>query len=167
MRFLAASILAVAALIAAEDWKNKPVLDTSRSPKAVLHGVPVSAVRFGEGFWTARRKVNVDVSLPSLLVLFEEKGILDNFRRVSGRKDVARRGPLYTDSDVYKWLEAVAFVLQERDRPQLRQSALNVIAAIEAAQEPSGYINTFYKRRTSASGTPTCAVAMNSTAPAT
>lgn len=130
----------------AQDWKNKPVLDTSRSPKSVLHGVPVSAVKFGEGFWTPRRAVNVDASLPSLLELFEQKGILDNFRRVGGSKDVARRGPLYTDSDVYKWLEAIGFVLQERDHPTLRQAAAKVIDDIAAAQEASGYINTFYSK---------------------
>lgn len=131
---------------ASSEWKNKPVLDTSRSPKAVLHGVPVSAVKFGEGVRTPRRNVNIEASLPSLLELFEQKGIIDNFRRVGGSKDVARRGPLYTDSDVYKWVEAVGFVLQEREHPTLRQAAIKVIDAIAAAQESSGYINTFYSK---------------------
>lgn len=146
MRVLIHGLILSAALFAADEWKNKPVLDTSRSQKAVLRGVPVSAVKFGEGFWTQRRKVNVDASLPSLLELFEQKGIMDNFRRVAGTKNVARRGPLYTDSDVYKWLEAVAYVLQEREHAQLRQSASKVIDEIAAAQEPSGYINTFYTK---------------------
>ena len=128
------------------EWKDRPVLDTAASPQAVLHGVPVSAVTVTEGFWSPRRKVNVEVSLPTLLTLFEENGIIDNFRRVSGKKDVARRGPLYTDSDVYKWLEAVAFVLQSGDNQQLRKSAEAVIDAIVAAQEPSGYLNTYFTR---------------------
>jgi uncharacterized protein len=123
-----------------------PVLDTAKSPKAVLHGVPVSAVKIADGFWSARMKVNEEVSLPTLLQLFEEKGIVDNFRRVSGRKDVARRGPLYTDSDVYKWLEAVAFVLQSKESPALRKAAEQVIDEIAAAQESEGYINTFYTK---------------------
>ncbi len=113
---------------------------------AQLQSVPVSAVQIEEGFWSARRKVNVEVSIPTLLALFEEKGIMDNFRRISGRKQVARRGPLFTDSDVYKWLEAVAFVLQSGPAPELRQKAEAVIDDIVAAQEPSGYLNTFYSR---------------------
>jgi DUF1680 family protein len=125
---------------------DSPVLDTSKSPYAILHGVPVSAVTIDNGFWTPRRKINVDVSLPTLLQLFEENGILDNFRRISGRKDVPRRGPLYTDSDVYKWLEAVAFVLQSGDNPALRKAAEAVIDDIVAAQEPSGYLNTYFSR---------------------
>jgi len=122
------------------------VIDTSHSPKAVLHPVPVQAVTLGNGFWTERRRVNVEVSLPTLLQLFEENGILDNFRRLSGKKDVARRGPLYTDSDVYKWLEAVAFVLENGNDAALRKSAEGVIDDIVAAQEPSGYLNTYFTR---------------------
>jgi DUF1680 family protein len=123
-----------------------PILNTAHSPKAVLHGVPVSAVRLGTGFWTPRLRVNEEVSLPTLLQLFETNGIIDNFRRVSGHKDVPRRGPLYTDSDVYKWLEAVGFVLQTKDNPELRKSAEAVIDEIAAAQEPSGYINTYFTK---------------------
>lgn len=146
MRALIVGVLLSMAATAAEDWKNKPVLDTARSPKAVLHGVPVSSVKLGDGFWTQRRKANTDVSLPTLLELFEQKGILDNFRRAAGSKDVPRRGPLYTDSDVYKWLEAVAFVLQERDHPTLRQAADKVIGDVAAAQEASGYINSYFTK---------------------
>lgn len=137
-------ILGFSSLLGAQSWKDKPVLDTAKSPKAVLQGVPVSAVRIEDGFWSPRRKVNIEVSLPTLLTLFEEKGILDNFRRLSGQKQLPRRGPLYTDSDVYKWLEAVAFVLQSEPQPQLRAKAEAVIKEIAAAQEDSGYLNTFY-----------------------
>ncbi len=123
----------------------QPVLDTSKSPSAVLHGVPVSAVKVGDGFWSPRRKATVETSLPTLLVLFEENGIIDNFRRVSGRKDVPRRGPVYTDSDVYKWLEAIGFALQSGDAPAgLRKSAEAVIDDIAASQDKNGYINTSF-----------------------
>ena len=139
-------LLAAAALGQTVEWKDRPILDTSKSPNAVLHGVPVSAVTIKEGFWSPRRNVNVEVSLPTLLTLFEEKGILDNFRRLSGRKEGPRRGPLFTDSDVYKWIEAVAFVLQSGDNPKLRKSAEAVIDDIVAAHEPSGYLNTYFTR---------------------
>jgi DUF1680 family protein len=139
-------LFVLASATPAQEWKDKPVVDTRSSPKAVLHGVPISAVTLGDGFWTPRRKVNVDVSLPTLLELFEQKGVMDNFRRISGRKDVARKGPLYTDSDVYKWLEAVAYVLQSGEQPELHKSAEAVIDDVVAAQEPSGYINTYYSK---------------------
>lgn len=122
------------------------VLDLGRSPHAKLHGVPVSAVRMDEGFWAERRRVNVEVSIPTLLELLEQNGAVDNFRRLSGRKQVVRRGPLYTDSDIYKWMEAVAFVLQSGPNPKLRAQMDTLAGEVLAAQEASGYLNTYYTR---------------------
>jgi hypothetical protein len=98
------------------EWKSAGLVDDSHSPYAKLHGVPIRAVKMGDGFWTARRKANVEKSIPTLLAELEQHGIVDNFLRLEGKKDVPRRGPLYTDSDLYKWMEAVAFVLQSGDQ---------------------------------------------------
>jgi DUF1680 family protein len=97
----------------------------------------------GPGFWTDRRKTNVERSIPSMLQQLEEHGVLDNFRRLSGLK-APRKGPLYTDSDVYKWLEAVAYVLQSGDNPGLRKKFDEITEIVLAAQEPSGYLNTYW-----------------------
>lgn len=109
-----------------------------------MRSVPVRAVRMGEGFWAARMKVNADTSVPTMLELLEENGVMDNFRRLTGTKRVDRRGPLFTDSDIYKWIEAAAFVLQSGDRPELRRTIDKLTDEIAAAQEPSGYLNTYY-----------------------
>jgi DUF1680 family protein len=74
----------------------------------------------------------------------EEHGAVDNFRRLSGRVQASRRGPLYTDSDVYKWMEVVAFALQTEQRPELRAHFDRLTSQILAAQEPRGYLNTYY-----------------------
>src|ERR1035438_1333390 len=102
------------------DWKSAGVVDDSHSPYAKLHGVPIRAVKMGDGFWTARRKANVEQSIPTLLAELEQHGIVDNFLRLEGKKDVPRRGPLYTDSDLCKWMEAVAFVLESGHQATLR-----------------------------------------------
>ena len=131
-------------MFAAEDWRGQGIIDLGRSPRAVLHPVPIRAVKLGTGFWSRRRTVNVEYSIPTLLELLESHGIVDNFRRLSGRKNAPRRGPLYTDSDLYKWMEAVAFVLQSGDQPKLRATLDALIDDVRAAQEPSGYLNTYY-----------------------
>lgn len=125
-------------------WAEQGILHLDRSPYAKLRSVPIRAVKMGEGFWAERRRVNVERSIPALYDLLEQHGIVDNFRRLSGRKQVERRGPLYTDSDLYKWMEAVAFVLQSEDRPALRAKFEEMTDEILAAQEPSGYLNTYY-----------------------
>lgn len=120
------------------------VIYLDHSPHAVMHPVPVGAVKLGTGFWQERQQVNVERSIPTMLELLEAHGIVDNFRRLSGRKDAPRRGPVYTDSDLYKWMEAVAFVLQSGDNPKLRAKFDELAGIIGAAQEPSGYLNTNY-----------------------
>jgi len=129
---------------AGSPWKSQGVIHTSSSPYAKLHSVPISAVKMGEGFWAARMRTSVGRSIPTMLQLLEEHGVVDNFRRLIGRKKAVRTGPVYTDSDIYKWMEAVAFVLQSGDRPDLRATVDNLTAEILAAQEPSGYLNTYY-----------------------
>jgi DUF1680 family protein len=51
---------------------------------------------------------------------------------------------VYSDSDVYKWLEAVGFALQSGDRPQLRALGDATIKEVVRAQQPDGYLNTYY-----------------------
>jgi len=96
-----------------------------------------------DGFWQARMRINVERSIPSMLDELEQHGVMDNFRRLTGSR-AARRGPLYTDSDIYKWMEAVAYVLQSGDRPNLRATFDRLTDEILAAQEPNGYLNTYY-----------------------
>ncbi|MDQ6678899.1 MAG: glycoside hydrolase family 127 protein [Acidobacteriota bacterium] len=124
--------------------REQGILDLARSPHAVMRDIPIHAVKMGEGFWTQRMRINVEKSIPTMLALLEQHGTVDNFRRLSKGKKVARAGPLYTDSDLYKWMEAVAFVLQSGDRPELRAQFDSLTDEILAAQEPSGYLNTYW-----------------------
>ena len=142
--FIASIAAAATAQTAGADPRRQAILHLERSPYARLRNVPVRAVRLGEGFWADRRRVNVERSIPTLLQLLEEHGVVDNFRRLTGRKQAPRRGPLYTDSDIYKWMEAAAFVLQSEDQPALRTTFERLSEEILAAQEPSGYLNTYY-----------------------
>ena len=145
MKKIAALFLcSVICAAAADNWRDQGVIYLDRSPHALLNPVPVRAVELGAGFWSERRKMNVERSIPTMLDLLEEHGIIDNFRRLTGRKEAPRRGPVYTDSDIYKWMEAVAFVLQSEDHPDLRATMDRLIGEVLAAQEPSGYLNTYY-----------------------
>jgi len=140
------AVLLTSALCAmgADNWQEQGVIYLDHSPQAVMHPVPVRAVTIGDGLWHDRRRMNVESSIPTMLELLEAHGIVDNFRRLSGRKDAPRRGPLYTDSDLYKWMEAVAFVLQSGEQPQLHATLDRLIDEVRAAQEPSGYLNTYW-----------------------
>ncbi len=70
---------------------------------------------------------------------------MDNFRRLVGKSSAPQKGPYYSDSDIYKWTEAVGWALQSGDRPELRSVTESMIREVVAIQEPSGYLNTYYQ----------------------
>lgn len=119
------------------------IIDTSHSPNFRLRTVPVPAIRLQEGFWSALQRGSAEQGIPRLLGLLEEHGGIDNFRRLAG-KPVERKGPLFTDSDVYKWIEAVGFALQNDPDPALEATTDAIIADIAAVQEADGYLNTYF-----------------------
>jgi uncharacterized protein len=133
------------ALTDAPGWKDQGVENLAKSPHARLRDIPVRAVTITGGFWGQRREINVTKSIPTMHDLLEANGRMNNFRRLVGKSTAAQSGPVFSDSDVYKWTEAVGFVLQSGDRPELRASAEKLIGEVVAVQESSGYLNTYYQ----------------------
>lgn len=126
-------------------WKDQGVENLAKSPHAKLRDIPVRAVTITGGFWGPRREINVTRSIPTMHDLLEANGRMNNFRRLVGKSSDPQKGPVFSDSDVYKWTEAVGFVLQSGDRPALRETAEKIIDEVVAVQEPSGYLNTYYQ----------------------
>ena len=126
------------------DWKTAGVIDLSNSPYAKLKTVPVRAVVIKDGFWSQRRKINLVASIPSMHDELLEHGRMDNFLRLAGKSSEPQKGPVFSDSDIYKWAEAVGFQLQVADNPELKKTTDAMIRDVVAIQEPSGYLNTYY-----------------------
>jgi len=126
------------------NWKDQGIENLSKSSHAKLRQVPVRAVTIGRGFWGQRREINVTKSIPTMHDLLEANGRMNNFRRLAGKSDTPQSGPVFSDSDVYKWTEAVGFALQSGDLPELRRMANKAIDEVVAVQEPGGYLNTYY-----------------------
>jgi uncharacterized protein len=132
------------ALTATPPWRDQGILNLTKSPYAKLRNVPVHAVTIENGFWAQRRDVNVNKSIPSMEKLLEANGRMDNFRRLIGKSTATQRGPVYSDSDIYKWTEAAGFVLQSGDRPELRAAVGKIAKDVVAVQQPDGYLNTYF-----------------------
>jgi DUF1680 family protein len=100
------------------------------SPEAV----PTDHVELGPGFWRDRYDANAQRGIPRLYERLEAHGVVDNFRRISGTSAHPHRGLWFTDSDLYKWMEAATWVgFGELEA---------VVPAVLAAQAPDGYLNT-------------------------
>jgi DUF1680 family protein len=121
------------------------ITDTSKSPRAKLRPVPCSNVKLDDSFWEPRRRINRRITIPSQHRQCEETKRIDNFRRASGRKPGgAFVGIFFNDSDVYKWMEAAAWSLADEPDAELQETVESVIEEIAAAQQPDGYLNTYF-----------------------
>ena len=67
-----------------------------------------------------------------------------NFRIASGKEKGEFGGFVFQDSDAAKWLEAVAYSLMWHPDPDLEKTADSAIDEILAAQQPDGYLDTYY-----------------------
>lgn len=69
---------------------------------------------------------------------------IENFRIAAGEAEGEFYGFVFQDSDLAKWIEAVAYSLMTRQDPALEATADDAIALIGRAQQPDGYLNTYY-----------------------
>ena len=69
---------------------------------------------------------------------------LKNFEIAAGRRDGEFYGMCFQDSDLYKWLESVAYCLAVKPDAELEKIADGAISLIGAAQGTDGYLNTYY-----------------------
>ncbi len=69
---------------------------------------------------------------------------MENFRVASGEKEGERKGVVFQDTDLYKWLEAVAYCIANGSGKKYEELADGAIALIERAQEEDGYLNTYF-----------------------
>ncbi|HHE71121.1 MAG TPA: glycoside hydrolase family 127 protein [Chloroflexi bacterium] len=120
------------------------IVDTTHSAHAGLRPAPLGDVTLTDGFWRPRRLLLRDITLPTQFEQLERTGRLANFRRAAGQMSGRFEGLYFNDSDVYKWLEAASWILATDSDPQLKEMVDQTVSWIEAAQQPDGYLNTYY-----------------------
>jgi len=128
----------------AETTHAAVVVDTRQSPFVRLRPLSLDAVTIDDTFWAPRRRVNHAVTLPEQYAQLEQTGRLHNLRRAAGQEQGAFEGRFFNDSDVYKWLEAAAWVLATERDERLQAQVDDLIALIAAAQDADGYLDTYF-----------------------
>lgn len=104
------------------------------------------------GFWQDRQRVVRERALlhqwdalSDALPDAPPSHALANFRIAAGDMVGEHGGFVFQDSDVYKWIEAVGYVLGQAPDSTLAARADAVIDWIARAQAPDGYLNTYYQ----------------------
>jgi DUF1680 family protein len=115
-----------------------------KSPNVLLHPVPIEQVRIADAFWSPRQALMARISLPKQHSMLETYHHVDNFRVAAGEKASAFVGMFYYDSDLYKWIEAATYALHLFENKELESQVENVVSIVLKAQQPDGYINTFF-----------------------
>jgi DUF1680 family protein len=120
-------------------------VDNSHSLYSSYRVLPRSAVKFTSGFWTQRQAVNHNASLKHAYRMLNEAGNLHNLRMAAGWESGQYRGMNFSDENVYKWLEAMAWELGSVPDAELQSIANEVISLLAAVQQPDGYLNSYYQ----------------------
>jgi hypothetical protein len=109
-----------------------------------LSAVPFVDVKLSDPFWAPRIRTNREKSLPHNFKWCEDTGRIGNFAKAAGLVPGKFEGIFFNDSDVYKVLEGASYALADQNDPGLQRTVDDVIAKIAAAQQPNGYINTYF-----------------------
>lgn len=122
-------------------------MTTPAAPTATAARVfdPVDTVTITGGFWADWQRANREVTIPHAFDWLERDGVVDNLRRlVTGNENAPeRRGLHFTDSDLYKALEGVAWEVGRLPGTELAELIDTYTAVIAAAQLPDGYLNSY------------------------
>jgi len=105
-----------------------------------LRPVPVNVT---SPFWSTWQTTIREKSLPHQFEQIRVSNRLENLWRAARGETKTFEGYWFNDSDIYKWIEAAAYSMQAQEDSGLRQMIDEAIAAIEAAQMPDGYVNSY------------------------
>jgi DUF1680 family protein len=117
-------------------------VDVSRSPHARLQPL---AGKIDGGLWAERRRLNREVLLVEGARKLEEAGNFHNLRVAAGREEGEFVGMVFADSDVHKYLEALGWELANGPSEELAALAEGATELIQAAQQPDGYLNSYFQ----------------------
>ena len=121
-----------------------PSVGRADEPLVKLRAVPFTEVKITDAFWSPRQETNRIASIPVNLENLEKAGNLENFRLAARRATSGFQGPVFMDSDAYKALEAASYSLATHPDPALEKRLDEIIATIAAAQQPDGYLDTYF-----------------------
>jgi uncharacterized protein len=116
-----------------------------------LTPIALKNVNIEESFWSRYVELIRDTVIPYQWEVLNDRipGVtpshsIKNYRIASGLEQGEFQGMVFQDTDVAKWIEAVAYSIETKPDPELEKTVDGVIDIIEKVQQPDGYLNTYY-----------------------
>ena len=108
-------------------------------------------VRIDDAFWSRTRETVRREGIPyqwralnDMIPDAVPSHCMRNFRVAAGKESGGHAGCVFQDSDAAKWIEGAAFSLRWHPDPDLEATVDGAIDDIVAAQQPDGYLDTYY-----------------------
>lgn len=113
--------------------------------------VVLKNVNVNDEFWGRYMKLIREISIPYQWEVINDRvpdvppsHAIENFRIAAGLSEGDFYGYVFQDSDVAKWIEAVAYSLSTHPDEELERTVDEVINLIGKTQQPDGYLNTYF-----------------------
>lgn len=113
--------------------------------------IPLNKIEIRDSFWDRYIELVRDVIIPYQWDILNDKleGVetshcIQNFKIAAKKDDGEFYGVVFQDSDLAKWIEAVAFSLAAHPDPELEERVDEIINLIGDAQQEDGYLNTYF-----------------------
>ncbi|MCA1599331.1 MAG: glycoside hydrolase family 127 protein, partial [Chloroflexi bacterium] len=113
------------------------------APHAVWRPVSFADVTIDDQFWAPRLQLNRERTIPFQYKQLRETGRLDALR-LDWRPGQEPVPHIFWDSDVAKWIEAASYSLATHPDSALDALVDETIALLASAQQPDGYLNTYF-----------------------
>lgn len=109
-----------------------------------LYPVPFSEVDLKDGFWFDKYELNRKTTIYSVRDRFAETGRFDAFRFDWNSDSDKPKPHIFWDSDIAKWIESVAYILEKNEDAELQKNAEDIISLMEKNQCEDGYFNIYH-----------------------
>lgn len=105
-----------------------------------MKAVPFYDLKVTGGFWAERQKMVAEKTIYAVYDRFAETGRIDTM----DCKEHEVKPHIFWGSDVVKWMEGAAYILEQRDDPRLRELLEELIGKIKEGVAEDGYYNSYF-----------------------
>ena len=110
---------------------------------AILENLHFSNTKINGGFWDFYQKLIRKKTVWAVKDRFAETGRFDAFR-CDWREGMPNKPHVFWDSDVMKWIEGVAYLIEQSPMPELEAFIDEIIDSIAKKQREDGYFNSYF-----------------------
>ncbi len=109
---------------------------------SIIENVSFRNVIIKDNFWRPKIEINRVTGIRHALQ--QASNSIENFDIAAGKSNAAHKANMASDSDVYKIIQGAAYALHHTADKELEATIDSVIDRIVAAQQPDGYLFTYW-----------------------